>query len=424
MRSAIFVVTLIGTAVVPSLNAQTTSSSGNRSTISILTNDTLVKIENGDKSSCVVTIDGRKPSKSVADKICDRQLKDVRFFGNDAGTLSLQLQKLRGVIGDGSVMDPESLITLQGQQLELAKLLQSQSITLREEGTNFAGLLRRSEAPNVMLDRYMTTQIGGRTIIGVTVDAQPRDTDRHGAFVVGVTPKGPAEQAGIKVNDVISKVDGQSVAGRTERAADDGESSTWIKLTEIVGNLDADKSVSLEYRRDGQSKKTTIKPTKDNRHAVRLFAPEGRVENYTFGQNGGSVFTVRPPSGEPSESKFFGQLAPFASPDAPEPMVFEYGPMGKAQFSFGRFSDLELSAINDKLGAYFGTSDGVLVVDVRDDEQQLGLEPGDVVLSIDGRTVDTPSTMLRILRSYEPGESVSLKIMRDKRPLTLSRTLP
>ena len=79
--------------------------------------------------------------------------------------------------------------------------------------------------------------------------------------------------------------------------------------------------------------------------------------------------------------------------------------------------------LNPDLGAYFGTADGILVVRAPEGDD-LKLKSGDVILSIDGREPTSPSHALRIVRSYEAGETMNIEIMRDKRRQTLSVTIP
>jgi S1-C subfamily serine protease len=61
----------------------------------------------------------------------------------------------------------------------------------------------------------------------------------------------------------------------------------------------------------------------------------------------------------------------------------------------------------------------VLVISVPE-ESELGLKAGDVILDIDGRAVRDPSHAMRILRSYDPDEEVSFRIMRMKRETTVT----
>ena len=85
-------------------------------------------------------------------------------------------------------------------------------------------------------------------------------------------------------------------------------------------------------------------------------------------------------------------------------------------------ANLELAPINPELGKYFGTDDGVLVIDVPENSA-LGLRPGDVVLAVDGRKVRAPTPLMRALMSYEPGESLTFQIMRKKSKQTVTGTL-
>ena len=52
------------------------------------------------------------------------------------------------------------------------------------------------------------------------------------------------------------------------------------------------------------------------------------------------------------------------------------------------------------------------------------LEDGDVIKSIDGREPTSVGHALRILGSYQAGEAMELKILRDKRRQTLKIQMP
>lgn len=89
----------------------------------------------------------------------------------------------------------------------------------------------------------------------------------------------------------------------------------------------------------------------------------------------------------------------------------------------GEFGGMELAKLTPKLGAYFGTNDGVLVVQSPDNDV-FKLEDGDVIQSIDGRKLDDGAHAMRILRSYRSGEKLSLSVLRQRKPVTLSITMP
>jgi S1-C subfamily serine protease len=88
------------------------------------------------------------------------------------------------------------------------------------------------------------------------------------------------------------------------------------------------------------------------------------------------------------------------------------------------FEGMELADLSPALGQYFGTHQGVLVVRVPREGDGLNLQDGDVVQSIDGRVPENSSHATRILRSYQPGEKIHLKVMRQKKSLELEGTVP
>jgi hypothetical protein len=87
------------------------------------------------------------------------------------------------------------------------------------------------------------------------------------------------------------------------------------------------------------------------------------------------------------------------------------------------FEGMELASITPKLGAYFGASNGVLVVKAPDNAA-FKLEDGDVIQAIDGRKPEDGAHALRILRSYKSGEKLTLSVLRQRKPLSLAVVMP
>jgi S1-C subfamily serine protease len=85
---------------------------------------------------------------------------------------------------------------------------------------------------------------------------------------------------------------------------------------------------------------------------------------------------------------------------------------------------MELVEINPELGEYFGSDSGVLVVRGPERDEILGLMSGDVILRIGEREVKNPEHVMRILRSYEPDEELSVDIIRHGRSQTLTGKVP
>jgi hypothetical protein len=83
---------------------------------------------------------------------------------------------------------------------------------------------------------------------------------------------------------------------------------------------------------------------------------------------------------------------------------------------------LELATLSPRLGSYFGAKSGVLVVHT--DNASLKIEDGDIITAIDGRQPTTAEQARRILGSYAGGEKIGLKLVRDRKPLSVDVVMP
>jgi S1-C subfamily serine protease len=57
-------------------------------------------------------------------------------------------------------------------------------------------------------------------------------------------------------------------------------------------------------------------------------------------------------------------------------------------------------------------------------EDGFKLEDGDVILAIDGREPTSGSHATRILGTYQPGEKITIKLMREHKTMNVETTLP
>src|SRR5207302_11024497 len=102
---------------------------------------------------------------------------------------------------------------------------------------------------------FMMSDHRGRIGVVVKTDASP-ETDKIGAKIEGVTPGGPADKAGLKVGDIITKFNGTSLAA--VKAEDDDQSGPGRKLVELARKLEPDDTVQIEYRRGNDTKQATL----------------------------------------------------------------------------------------------------------------------------------------------------------------------
>ena len=214
------------------------------------------------------------------------------------------------------------------------------------------------------------TMAFGRPRIGVTV-ATDSDADAAGARIESVTPDGPADKAGLKDGDVITKFGDTSLSGE----------SAGRRLVELAQGLEPGDTVRVEYRRGNDRRNATIVARELSDNVVWRTMPRVNVEQMMPALEGlRNTFTF-------------------------------YGSRG-----------LELAELNEGLGQYFGTSKGVLVLKAPADST-LPLRAGDVILSIDGREPQSVSHATRIMSSYAPGESVRFEVMRQKQRSTVNWTV-
>ena len=243
---------------------------------------------------------------------------------------------------------------------------------------------RPRRAPQADRSRWVFGFNDNRGRIGVVVNTgADAETDRIGARIEAVTPGGPAEKAGLKAGDIITRFGETSLAGVV--AEDRDESGPGMKLIRLARALDPGDTVQVEYRRGSDTKKATLVAEALGMSWERIEIPEGEL-------------LVEPGIRMPRLPGF--------------------------SFSFGEaWGDLDLVTLNPDLGEYFGAREGILVVRAPADTA-LPLKGGDVILSIGGRKPTSPSHAMRILRSYEEGETVTLDIIRKQKRMTLTWKVP
>ena len=100
-------------------------------------------------------------------------------------------------------------------------------------------------------DRLMRIMLDRRARLGIKVNLRPRETDSIGAYVDAVTPGGPADEAGIRSGDVVTRLDGKSVlaGGAAEGGDRERQSLPGLRLVELAARLEPGDTVPVEYRR-------------------------------------------------------------------------------------------------------------------------------------------------------------------------------
>jgi hypothetical protein len=242
----------------------------------------------------------------------------------------------------------------------------------REEVARAAGDVARLSAqmrePALQaFERNWRAAAGGRGVLGLNIE----DTDL-GVLVRGVTPNGPAATAGVAAGDTIVSINDVELA----RGA--GKLAPSAAFVAQVGTVVPGDEVRLRILRDGDYRDVVVQAG-DNRFRMP----------YVAAGAGGSWSKA-------------------------EWLPFRYS---------GAWSDIELVSLTPGLGEYFGVNEGLLVVRAGR-ASELGFRDGDVIIDIAGRKPQSAEHALRILGSFEPGESLQTAIMRQRRRESLAIRVP
>ena len=215
-----------------------------------------------------------------------------------------------------------------------------------------------------------------KAVLGIQVDP---NSGKEGVRVLGVSPGGPAAEAGLRDTDLIVSLDGVATTG--------GDPDRTL-ITQMR-NVKPEQKVKVRVLRDGKNKDLVV--------VARPMAFDQPVFNVHRLPDAGAIGGVI---------------------SSAMPMVQHF-----RTFFPGEFGGMELASITPKLGAYFGVTEGVLVVQAPDNDA-FKLEDGDVLQTIDGRKPEDGGHALRILRSYKSGEKLNLTVLRQRKPMTLAVTMP
>ena len=264
----------------------------------------------------------------------------------------------------------------------------------------------RADERDVLLRRLMVGEPGNVSVfvsedrpkMGVIIQESTRrsEWDSLGAKLSAVTPGGPADEAGLKAGDLVVVANGVAL-GRRERGAD----APGQTLVQEIRKLDEGEDLVVEYVRGGERKTATVKvrPLESSAYSWSSDEP-----NWSFRVEAPDLEGVY----EMDASRFHVQSG------APN-VISSFMPFG--------WLDMELVELNPELGAYFGATNGLLVVRAPESDD-IPLKSGDVILIVGGREPTSPAHAMRIMRSYEPGESMAIDIMRNRKAQTITVTIP
>lgn len=213
----------------------------------------------------------------------------------------------------------------------------------------------------------------------------------RGVIVRSVEKGSPAEAASLQENDVILEYGGTPVFSAAQ-------------FSRMVRETPVGRKVDLVVSRDGKRLNLSAKTGERKGGSVRV----GRGFNVLPGERGWQGYRFEGP-----DDRIFN----FQLPGGPGNAFFFPGVQGKPRLG------VEVQALTPQMADFLGVSGkkGVLVASVSDNSPASGkLKAGDVILRADDKAIEDPGDLTGVLTKKESGAKVDLRIVRDKKELTVS----
>lgn len=242
--------------------------------------------------------------------------------------------------------------------------------------------------------------VDGGSFLGVYAEDISRENmgrynlrEARGTGITNVVKDSPAEKAGLKKDDVILRFDGENV-------------TSVRKLNRLVSEVAPDQTVRLVISRGGSEQEltVTIGKRKDSSDAMQKLHGFGKLFEGLQGLEGLQAPGANVWKWESSEPGGDG-------------FVFAFGN--------NRRIGISTTPLTKQLADYFGVTNGkgVLVTSVAEDgaAAKAGVKAGDVIISLDGETIESSGDLSRAINKKKEGD-VTLTIIRNKSQRTLTVT--
>ncbi len=208
--------------------------------------------------------------------------------------------------------------------------------------------------------------------------------DEDGRVVIyEVVPDSPAELVKLRIGDFVLALDGKNVI-------------TSEMLASELRKMKPGQGIELKIERDGKTETVKVKlgeyPEEEaqrelERRFPRLFPPGGP---------------------EPS----VGIPRPDAEPKLPG-LIYEQR----------KYIGIYCDELSRELAQHFGVKEGTGLIVSRLSEgesaEKAGLRVGDVIVSVDGKRVESVDRLIDIIQSREKGDKIKVEFLRDKKPMSV-----
>ena len=214
--------------------------------------------------------------------------------------------------------------------------------------------------------------------------------DKHGAEIIMVDHDGPAGKAGLRVRDVVLRLNGTSIDGEDQ-------------LRKSLHDLQPGRVLAITICRDGVEQ--TLSATLSTREEV---IQQAQAQRWSVPAPVDDAELPAPEQTPPSS--ITGRFSSFISP-------------GHLLPSLPIYTGAMVDAMGQQLADYFGVKDGkgllVHAVEMNSPAAAAGLHAGDVVVRMNGTRVRTEKDWTRSLHENK-GKAIAITVVRDRREQTLT----
>lgn len=276
---------------------------------------------------------------------------------------------------------------VESREAEVARKLEEAELKMAEAARQIAELTAERLPQMHEIERRIEIINDGRPRLGVNIGEEKGDGPVAGVRIVGVTPGSAAAEAGLRAGDTITAINGESMSA-------DASGDATRRVLDFMEGVKEGDILEVEYLRDGKVGTVEVEPKAVE---MRAYAFRGFPKDFS--------------------------MSPMPDMHIAPEMVEKFRNSYTFAWPGNVWADMELVELNEGLGKYFGADSGVLVVSAPG-SNALQLEDGDVIQKIDGREPTSVRHAMRILGSYQPGETLQLEILRDKKKRTLEVEIP
>ena len=278
----------------------------------------------------------------------------------------------------------------------------------------FACLLAASSAVAQNRSVVQIQNNSGDAFLGISMEdvtasnmSEYKLRDEKGVIVRSVQDESPAEEAGVRENDVILEFAGQPV--RSTR-----------QFSRLVSETPVGRKVAITVNRDGKTVNltATLRARTESGAMQRFEMLPGQMERFLESlPQGGQIerFFESRPDGQSRPPRSTGPTRPDSQ-----------GERQNTERSGNRPGlGVEIQPLTEQMAGFLGVSGqkGVLITSVTSGSaSDAKLKAGDVITGVDDREVATPADLTRFIR--EASGEITVKVIRDKKQLSVKISLP